>query len=253
MRAAATRMMAKSPALRATPSADVMIPDLESTFTKYLIRGVSVLVMDRPKSLSGSWIAHEIAADDYGLERINFHPGEVVIDLGAHVGMISIYLAKKYPFLSILAFEPDPVNFNNLLINLALNHVTNVIPRMIAITKDARPFSMISPLHNSGGASGFLDSSVTGLETIASSETLLSIFELNRVKTCKLLKIDCEGSEYEIFTDFSILNRVEWLSIEIHSSNNLRQRGYSPETLVSSILERVPSERLTQKINELIK
>jgi FkbM family methyltransferase len=176
--------------------------------------------------------------------KIAFCPGDIVIDVGAHVGMFSIYLAKRFPFLSIFAFEPEPTNFNNLLNNLGLNRISNVVPRNIALTKDSRPFSLIAPIHNSGGASGFFDSATPGVNTVASSETLESVFESNRIEKCKLLKMDCEGAEHEVLLNTKSLSKVEWLSIEIHVNKNLEQEGYSRHRLVSTILRKLPAERL---------
>ncbi len=57
-----------------------------------------------------SWVvfavANEIGKPPYDFDSINFKEGDVVIDIGGNIGMISIYLAKKFPFLKIYAFEP---------------------------------------------------------------------------------------------------------------------------------------------------
>ena len=44
--------------------------------------------------------------DDYNFDSIDFKDGDVVIDIGGNIGMVSIYLAKKYPFLKIYALNP---------------------------------------------------------------------------------------------------------------------------------------------------
>ena len=228
-----------------------MIPHQGSTFNKYIIEGVSLLIVDRPNSRSGSWIADELAADQYGLEKISFLPGEFVVDVGAHIGMFSIYLAIKFPMISIFAFEPEPTNFNNLLINLALNKITNVVACNMAITADARLFSLKSPAHNSGGAGGFHDNETRGTKSTVASETLDGAFERNGITKCKLLKMDCEGAEHEVLLNAACLSGVEWLSIEIHMNRELRRLGHSRDRLVSSIRERIPVERLTFSYNEL--
>jgi hypothetical protein len=45
--------------------------------------------------------------DIYGLETIGFQPGDIVIDVGAHLGLVSLYLAKRWPFLRIYARNMD--------------------------------------------------------------------------------------------------------------------------------------------------
>ena len=50
------------------------------------------------------------------------------------------------------------------------------------------------------------------------STTLERIFLDNHVENCQLLKLDCEGAEYEILFDTSreILNRIQNISMEYH-------------------------------------
>ena len=228
-----------------------MKPDQDGTFEQYIIRGIPLMIVDRAQSCSGDWISQELAIDEYGLEKIVFSPGDIIIDVGAHVGMFSIYLAKKFPFISILAFEPEPTNFKNLLINLSLNEVRTVVPRMAALTKDARLFQLISPLGNSGGASGFLNDSTEGTRTTSASHTLQDVFESSGIERCKLLKIDCEGAEHEMLSNAEILSRVEWLSIEVHMNERLAREGYSRNGLVETIRGKIATERLALKFNTI--
>ena len=120
----------------------------------------------------------------------------------------------------------------------------------IAVTKDARSFSLISPLHNSGGSGGFLSSHAPGLRTVAVSETLDNIFEANRLQKCKLLKMDCEGAEHEILANTNALDKFERLSVEIHINDNLRRQGYSSDSLFSILSKAIPAERLAVRFNE---
>ncbi|MDR0595839.1 MAG: FkbM family methyltransferase [Puniceicoccales bacterium] len=65
------------------------------------------------------------------------------------------------------------------------------------------------------------------------SITLKKIFKKYDIKACKLLKIDCEGAEYEILynTDKNILKRCEYLRGEFHEDVRIREAGYSADTL----------------------
>ncbi|KAG6002037.1 hypothetical protein E4U21_003551, partial [Claviceps maximensis] len=47
----------------------------------------------------------------------------VVMDVGAHVGLFSIYMSGKYPAARITAFEPAPETAQTLRRNLALHGV----------------------------------------------------------------------------------------------------------------------------------
>jgi hypothetical protein len=72
----------------------------------YEIRGVTLSAHDDCASLAARRVAGESSDDIYGLETIAFEPENIVIDVGAHVGLVSLYLAKRWPFLRIFAFEP---------------------------------------------------------------------------------------------------------------------------------------------------
>src|SRR5438105_361780 len=110
----------------------------------YNVRGVRLKIQDYPGSHAAADIASEINGGEYDLDSIPFAPGDVVIDIGGHVGIISLYLAKKYPFLTIHAFEPFPENYENFKKNVQLNGVSNVFLSDMAITKDRRDMLMIA-------------------------------------------------------------------------------------------------------------
>jgi FkbM family methyltransferase len=218
---------------------------------RFHIHGTELFIGDVAGSIAATWVANETFLDEYGLGRIAFDPGDVVIDIGAHVGLFAIYLAKRHPAISVLAFEPDPVNFNNMLANIAANRVMNVVPHPLAVTRDARPFTLDRPPGNSAAACGYLGRRDGFARATAASTTLDGIFERFAIARCKLLKIDCEGAEYEILTSTAVLDRVDWLSGEFHVSASLRERGCVAEELMDFVRARIPPERVAVKANQI--
>ena len=218
---------------------------------RYHIHGTELFIGDVAGSIAATWVANEMVLDEYGLCRIAFDPGDLVIDVGAHVGVFAIYLAKRHPGISALAFEPDPVNFHNMLANIAANRVVNVIPHHLAVTRDARQFTLDRPPGNSAGASGYCSRREGLARATAASTTLDGIFERFAITRCKLLKIDCEGAEYEILTSTSVLDRVDWLSGEFHISESLRDRGCMAEELMDFVRARIAPERIAVKSNRI--
>src|SRR5262249_2283143 len=215
------------------------------------IRGVELVIGDAEGSIAATWVINEMDLDEYGLWRIDFHPGDIVVDVGAHVGIFAIYLAKRHPDISVLAFEPDPVNFSNLLANIAANGVTNVIPHHLAVTHDGRPFTLDTPPGHSGGAGGYHTTRDGYARSTVDSITLDQIFDRYAIARCKLLKIDCEGAEYEILTNTSVLDRVEWLSGEFHTNELLESRGCTVDELMSFVGARIAPERVAVKSNRI--
>lgn len=54
--------------------------------------------------------------------------GDIFYDVGANIGLYSLYAAKLRPTCRVFAFEPVSHNFGNLCENLLLNRVANVTP-----------------------------------------------------------------------------------------------------------------------------
>ena len=170
----------------------------------------------------------------YNFDSINFKDGDVVIDIGGNVGMVSLYLAKKYPFLKIYAFEPVKQNYENFLKNIELNNINKDIIKVfnLAITKDRRDVILTSPFNNSGGSNIYdyhICSKILNNSSIGKSITFDDIFTNNNISKCKLLKIDCEGAEYEILYSANIenLKNCEYMRAEFHGKKSKQKDLYN--------------------------
>lgn len=159
--------------------------------------------------------------------EIDFKEGDIVIDIGANVGMVSILLAKKFPFLKIYSFEPVKSNYDNLVKNIKLNNIEDniIFPFNMAVTKDSRDILILINLLNQGGSALSEYTNYyppTLLKNFCHSTTLNNIVAENKINKVKLLKIDCEGSEYEIFynTDKKILSNIQNIIGEFHKVKN---------------------------------
>jgi FkbM family methyltransferase len=186
---------------------------------RFAVRGVPLPAWDEEGSIAADRIAGELWNDVYGLESIAFAPGDVVVDVGAHVGLVSVYLAKRWPFLRIHAFEPHPANHRNCATNLSLNGVADTVSLSpLAITGDGRPLFLQWLPVNTGGASAVFAMPAARSVGPLPSTTLEDAFTslLAPGQRCKLLKLDCEGLEYEILARPGILERVDHLAAELH-------------------------------------
>jgi Methyltransferase FkbM domain len=84
---------------------------------------------------------------------------------------------------------------------------------------------------NSGGASCHSLTLTYGAADMIPSAALDAVFDALGIENCKLLKIDCEGSEYEILLASRSLEKVEYLSGEFHFNDLLLAQGHTPEGL----------------------
>lgn len=197
---------------------------VENIIYSYEISGINFYFYDSIISNTVKWVVSEM--ETYNFNTIDFQEGDVVIDIGANVGMISVYLAKKYPFLKIYAFEPVKQNYENLLKNIEINNIKEGIITVenVAITEDRRNIDIITPLDNTGGSSFVIERNLNAINSNINlnvkSITFDDIFEKYNIDKCKLLKIDCEGAEYEILYSASEnnLKKCENMRSEFHGN-----------------------------------
>ena len=209
------------------PGAGVQVRELH-------IAGVDLVLSDFEGSVALDVIASEIGNGAYDFSDIDFRPGDVVVDIGGHVGSVSTWLGKAHPFLRIVTFEPLPPLFALLQRNLERNGVTNVTPLNMAVTGDGRDLEMVAHFGtNTGGGTAqlrYLDMADHD-HFVVPSTTLDRLFGDFGIDRLKLLKIDCEGSEYEVLFSSRRIGDIEHVRGEFHENPYLREKGYSMEAL----------------------
>ncbi|MCM2284893.1 MAG: FkbM family methyltransferase [Desulfobacula sp.] len=196
------------------------------------IKGESFYFYDSPSSNSVDFIASEFQSEsNFDFEKIDFKPGDVVIDIGGNIGMVAIYIALKFPFLKIYSFEPAKQNYNNFIKNIKLHNITNVVVENRAVTKDGRIVELMYDAVNTGSSTMTKDmhkahalTNILKIEEVESI-TLDQIFEKYGLKQCKLLKIDCEGAEYEILYNTKVLGKIENIRGEVHDCDRETKNG----------------------------
>ena len=208
------------------------------------VHGMALDIEDDEQGTVSKVICREIE-QSYRLAEIPFQPGDVVLDIGAHVGIVSIYLKKAYPFLRVIAVEPVPENYERLLRNAEANSV-ELETVQCAITADGRDVTIRGNMcQNAGGMTLYAVPRPDDDSCTASSMTLRQLFEKFGLESVKLLKLDVEGAEYEILAgDEGLLDSVDWLIGEFHRSPILKKFGYVPQELLELCKRHIPRERL---------
>jgi len=208
--------------------------------------GQTLDIEDDPQGGVAKIVMREIRTS-YGLDSLPLQAGDTVVDAGAQIGLVSIYLAKRYPGITIYAFEPVPDNYARLVRNLDANGVTNVVAINKALSGDGRLLTLYGDIHtNSGGISAYLTpapSSNGNGHYEAQSLRLLDFLSERGVERLKLLKMDTEGAEYEILTP-DVLARTEYLVGELHTNARLRDAGHDPAALVARSVEALGMEKV---------
>jgi FkbM family methyltransferase len=166
------------------------------------------------------WIIIETyLARDYERHGFDLQSNWLVIDIGAGLGDFAITAAKKCRHGFVYAYEPFPESFELMQRNLSLNRVENVDAQPYAV--GATPGEM--HLRTASGVpvlySTAADDDHVGKDDVSVRATTLDeIFETFKLKTCDLLKMDCEGAEYDILfhTRPSTLQKMKRICLEYH-------------------------------------
>lgn len=209
-----------------------------------LVNGIEMSFLDIQNSWTVTEVFHELRDNPYGIDDANLNGDDIIIDVGANVGMFSIYAHMKYG-CKIIAFEPIKANFDNFRRNILLNglDMENFEIHNCAITgKEGEIITFGKFDYNSGCASKFWDYKNNSED--CKTETLSKYIKPN----CKFLKIDCEGSEYEIIpTILDKINVFEYIGIEYHEVLN-----NSPQELHELIKKHFVGKLFPEKINQVI-
>lgn len=147
-------------------------------------------------------------------ENFKIKKGYTVIDIGANIGVFSIYCkdAKK-----VYAFEPVSENVKILKENLSKNSIKNVevIDKAVSSKNSSRKIYITEDMGSHTLIKNFQNPKEMRMVRTTSLENFIKKNKINKVD---FLKIDCEGSEFEILYSLSkeIFKRIDRISMEVH-------------------------------------
>lgn len=180
-------------------------------------------------------IYREIVEDNvyfkkYGKYDFDIKDNDCIIDIGAHIGIFSIYSALRRNNVKIFAFEPSVDNYKKFIINKMKNQKD-------ILSNGSKILIFNSAISNKTGKEKlyFTDESwghslsreklTKHKEDCVDSKNVnvLSIKDvLKNRKQINYLKIDCEGEEYKIIDLLSQdeLRKIEKIVLEYHDSDD---------------------------------
>lgn len=145
----------------------------------------------------------------------------VILDLGANIGAFTVYATTTARNVTVYAYEPFQVYYNVMKENVTLNRQNeSVYCFNVAVAGEAttRNLYLKTP--------GFFFPTFVSEDTNNRQDsipvpctTLAGIIEDNKLERVDLLKIDCEGSEYEILylTPAQYYGRIQQIRMEYHN------------------------------------
>ena len=147
-----------------------------------------------------------------------------IVDIGANAGVFSVWAAKRFPQARILALEPAKEMYEYLLRNLQASGAANVTAANMACAGRSGQVTLYS--RGDHGQNSLYRKDVYGsaFAPLATVEavSLDELFARFHIGECSLLKLDCEGAEYEILLAAApaTLERVGSIALEYHLGMN---------------------------------
>lgn len=155
----------------------------------------------------------------YDIELATSTP--TIFDVGAHIGLATIFFKQRYPLARITAFEPNPNTFPLLEENTYFNNIHNVTLHNVALGKQSSKRTLYIDSSNGGGFStaSFLKDAWDGTQESLGIEVVTEPLSKYIISTIDLMKIDVEGSEQEIIEELEESGKIKNIKniiIEFH-------------------------------------
>lgn len=156
--------------------------------------------------------------------------GSVVVDVGANLGMFSLYCAELGA-KKILAVEAQPVIFNTGLLHYIRGYETIVPINYAVMEHSGKTVNIVN--HHVGSKVGEIGDPVTSV----SLQKLLNDHFI--VDNDMVLKLDCEGSEFNIImtAKCDFMRRFKSIHIELHGSTNANPAWRDTEVIRQRLTE----------------
>lgn len=188
------------------------------------VRLRSGVVLDSPPQVSLNFLFHEIWIDEfYGPSGYEIAPGQTVVDIGANIGVFAAWAATRARDVKVVAYEPFPATAECFRSNMAASglacvefHQAAVGDRQGKRTLNISDSWILHSLAVIGASAGSIEVDCVTLDGV-----------LTDVDTCDFLKLDCEGSEYEVIypASFDTLAKVGRIVCEFNNLDGAGRNG----------------------------
>ncbi|MEN3369349.1 MAG: hypothetical protein V7609_1492 [Verrucomicrobiota bacterium] len=147
---------------------------------------------------------------------------EVILDIGSNIGASILFFREQFPTARIYGFEPHPETFQVLQKNVGalpsvevFNYGLGAVDSNVSVPFDGADFSRFMSKDKSAEWSGPLSPTFCQLKHAGDVMKNLGLTRID------LIKIDCEGAEYDVLTALpgEMLRACKWIVGEMHDES----------------------------------
>lgn len=156
---------------------------------------------------------------DYEKSFTQVDVGDVIVDIGANVGIFSVY-AQRFNPKKVYALEPVPDTFNYLVENT--KNYSNVVPINMAVSKNSGKEFITVTTHS--GCNTLVKTGLEFAEEVEKVEintiNINEFIKQHKITHIDFLKVDCEGGELDLFRTIDkdyLTNNIKKIAMEYHS------------------------------------
>jgi FkbM family methyltransferase len=214
-------------------------------------------------------IGLNIVRGAYEAEEIQFvrrllEPGDVAIDVGAHIGFFTMQMADAVGAAGrVFAFEPFDANADLLERSVAENRFADRVTfARAAVGASIGSATLTFPLEtlNSGGAYLLRDGTAPLAGNLQTTVPLVSLDSLAPARPVRFIKMDVEGAEPQVVRGAERLLREDRPTIlsELHPTqlarasgssaaaflDQMKALGYRAQTIAGAPIDRAPEDAL---------
>lgn len=178
-------------------------------------------------------LRENLGQEQYQLKKL-VEPQDHIVDIGAQIGIFSLLAANYCKDGLILAFEPERSNFDMLKQNAALNPHLSIRIYNKAVTSQGEKIRLYISANNRGAHTTY---GGEGPTQEVDGISLAEIIDQLPDRQLNLLKIDCEGGEYDILLNLANkdLKCIDDIIMEVHETPYII--NYQPQMLFDKLTD----------------
>lgn len=169
--------------------------------------------------------------------------GAVFWDVGANIGLYSLYAAALHPYVRVHAFEPYLPNFARLFENKSVNELLNLFIYHLAVgaIDDAVSFYVPKEGYGESGGQILRPRDEHGTEFTPAEKSVVMCYTLDSLRNNFIgyspthLKIDVDGQEWRVIEGgIDVLNVGSLQSILVECNHDVPQTAEMIETILGA-------------------